>query len=152
MALIDRLTNDLKMEMQEDDMEEKEAQKDYEETMKNSAAKRSTDSKTIVEKEEQKAEGEALLQKAKQAHKGETAELAALQEYVSDLHGQCDFLIQNFDKRREARSNVIDAIQKAKAVLNGADYTAFVQVSEARQHHPGFLQKQAQTCTEAEDG
>merc|ERR1719262_2035854 len=148
MALIDRLTNDLKMEMQADDMEEKEAQKDYEETMKSSAAKRSTDSKTIVEKEEQKAEGEAMLQKAKQAHKGETAELAALQEYVSDLHGQCDFLIQNFDKRREARSNEIDAIQKAKAVLNGADYS-FVQVSESTQHRsPGFLQKQAQTCAD----
>jgi len=150
MALIDRLTNDLKMEMQEDDMEEKEAQKDYEETMKQSANKRSTDSKTIVEKEQQKAEGEALLQKAKEAHKGETAELAALEEYVSDLHGQCDFLIQNFDKRKEARSSEIDAIQKAKAVLGGADYTAFVQVSEAKQHHPGFLQKQAQTCAEDE--
>ena len=48
-ALIDRLTNDLKMEMQEDDMEEKEAQKDYEETMKQSAKKRATDSKTIVD-------------------------------------------------------------------------------------------------------
>merc|ERR1719316_1707995 len=56
-ALIDRLANDLKMEMQEDDMEEKEAQKDYEETMKQSAKKRATDSKTIVEKEQQKAEG-----------------------------------------------------------------------------------------------
>merc|ERR1719181_1844581 len=72
-ALIDRLTNDLKMEMQEDDMEEKEAQKDYEETMKQSANKRATDSKTIVEQEQQKAEGEGLLQKAKEAHKGETA-------------------------------------------------------------------------------
>merc|ERR1719326_2868314 len=99
-ALIDRLTNDLKMEMQEDDMEEKEAQKDYEETMKQSAKKRATDSKTIVEKEQQKAEAEALLQKAKEAHKGESAELMALGEYVSDLHGQCDFLLQNFDKRK----------------------------------------------------
>merc|ERR1719484_425278 len=33
--------------------------------MKQSAKKRATDSKTIVEKEQQKAEGEALLQKAK---------------------------------------------------------------------------------------
>merc|ERR1719359_2389003 len=63
-ALLDRLTNDLKMEMQEDDMEEKEAQKDYEETMKQSAKKRATDSKTIVEKEQQKAEGEGSSMKA----------------------------------------------------------------------------------------
>ena len=42
-----------------------------------------------VEKEQQKAEGEALLQKAQEAHKGESEELYALQEYVSNLHGQC---------------------------------------------------------------
>merc|ERR1719160_882467 len=147
MALIDRLANDLKMEMQEDDMEEKEAQKDYEETMKQSGKKRAQDSKTIVEKEQQKAEGEALLQKAKEAHKGETDEHTALTEYIADLHGQCDFLIQNFEKRKEARTNEIEAIKKAKAVLAGADFS-FVQVSETKQvEKPGFLQK-AQTCPE----
>ena len=63
-ALIDRLKNDLKMEMKEDDMEEEQAQKDYEETMAQSAKKRAQDSKTIVEKEQQMAEAEGLLQKA----------------------------------------------------------------------------------------
>jgi len=138
MALIDRLTNDLKMEMQEDDMEEKEAQKDYEETMKQSAKKRATDSKTIVEKEQQKAEGEALLQKTKTDHTAESKELMALEAYVADLHGQCDFLLQNFDKRKEARSSEIDAIGKAKSVLHGADFS-FVQVAEKK--NLGFLQK-----------
>ena len=47
-ALLDKLQNELKMEMQEDDMEEKTAQKDYEEMMKKSADKRAMDSKTIV--------------------------------------------------------------------------------------------------------
>jgi len=137
-ALLDRLTNDLKMEMQEDDMEEKEAQKDYEETMKQSAKKRATDSKTIVEKEQQKAEGEALLQKTKTDHTAESKELMALEAYVADLHGQCDFLLQNFDKRKEARSSEIDAIGKAKSVLHGADFS-FVQVAEKK--NLGFLQK-----------
>merc|ERR1719316_1549628 len=65
-ALIDRLKNDLKMEMKEDDMEEEQAQKDYEETMAQSAKKRAQDSKTIVEKEQQMAEAEGLLQKEQQ--------------------------------------------------------------------------------------
>jgi len=148
-ALIDRLANDLKMEMQEDDMEEKEAQKDYEETMKQSAKKRATDSKTIVEKEQQKAEGEALLQKAEAAHKGESEELYALQEYVSNLHAQCDFLLQNYDKRKTARTNEIEAIKKAKAVLAGANFS-FLQVSEKKTL--GFLQKQEeQQCPEDEN-
>ena len=57
MALIKKLTQDLKMEMQANDMEEKTAQEDYEELMADSAEKRAGDSKTITEKEAQKVRG-----------------------------------------------------------------------------------------------
>ena len=50
--------------------------------------------------------------------------------YIAQLHGSCDFLLENFDVRREARSGEIDAIKKAKAVLSGADYS-FVQVADS---------------------
>merc|ERR1719450_1807457 len=50
-ALLDRFISDMKVEMKEDDMEEAAAQKDYEELMAESAAKRKTDAETIVEKE-----------------------------------------------------------------------------------------------------
>merc|ERR1719379_135507 len=158
-ALIDRLKNDLKMEMQEDDMEEEQAQKDYEETMAQSAKKRATDSKTIVEKEQQMAEAEALLQKATAAHKSESEELMALKDYVANLHKECDFLLQNFDARKTARTNEIEAIKKAKAVLAGADYSlaqaSFVQVHEAKRSEParrtGFLEKQEAQCTAESD-
>merc|ERR1740130_528003 len=126
-ALMDNFMNEIKMEMQEDDMNEKQAQKDYEELMQDSADKRGLDSKTIVEKEEQKAEAETKLQTAKKNHKDESAELLALGETIANLHGDCDFLIQNFDLRRDARTNEIEAIGKAKAVLSGADYS-FLQM------------------------
>merc|ERR1719335_135254 len=64
-AMMDKFITDLKMEMQEDDMEEKAAQADYEELMQESAAKRATDAKTIVEKEGQLAGAEELLAKTK---------------------------------------------------------------------------------------
>jgi peptidoglycan hydrolase CwlO-like protein len=158
-ALIDRLKNDLKMEMQEDDMEEKQAQKDYEETMAQSAKKRATDSKTIVEKEQQMAEAEAILQKATEAHKSESEELMALKEYIANLHKECDFLLENFDARKTARTNEIEAIKKAKAVLAGADFSlaqaSFVQVQEAKRSEPvrrtGFLEKQEAQCTAESD-
>merc|ERR1719472_655522 len=54
-ALIQKLANELKMEIQKNEMEEKNAQEDYEELMKESAEKRAADSKTITEKETQKA-------------------------------------------------------------------------------------------------
>merc|ERR1719265_1700978 len=155
-ALIDRLKNDLKMEMQEDDMEEEQAQTDYELTMGQSAKKRATDSKSIVEKEQQLAEAEELLQKATKSHKAENAELMALKEYVSSLHSQCDFLLQNFDKRKEARTNEIEAIKKAKAVLAGPSFSlaqaSFVQVGQASAPRTlGFLEKQEAQCTPADD-
>ena len=34
-----------------------------------------------------------------------------------------DFLLENFEVHKEARSGEIDAIGKAKAVLSGADYS-----------------------------
>merc|ERR1719252_507013 len=122
-ALIQKLTNDLKMEIQKNEMEEKNAQEDYEELMKESASKRAADSKTITEKETQKAGLEGELGTAKKDLKATSTDSMSLKEYVADLHGNCDFLLENFEVRKEARSGEIDAIGKAKAVLSGADYS-----------------------------
>merc|ERR1740138_761855 len=100
---------------------------DYEEMMADSAKKRATDSKTITEKEAQKADLEEDLDTAKTTSKATKKELIALGEYIASLHGQCDFLIDNFDLREDARAGEIDALKKAKAVLSGADYS-FVEI------------------------
>jgi len=47
----------------------------------------------------------------------------ATAKYISNLHGECDWLIQYYDVRKEARAGEMDAITKAKAVLAGADYS-----------------------------
>ena len=122
-ALIQKLSNELKMEIQANEMDEKNAQEDYEELMAESASKRAADSKTITEKETQKAGLEGELGTAKKDLKATSTDLMSLKEYVADLHGNCDFLLENFEVRKEARSGEIDAIGKAKAVLSGADYS-----------------------------
>merc|ERR1719482_174050 len=123
LALIDKLKNDLEKDMQANEMDEKQSQKEYEEMMADSAKKRAADSKTITEKDAQKADFEGDLHAATSAKKERTVELVTLGEYISQLHGSCDFLLQNFDLRKEARANEIDALKKAKAVLSGADYS-----------------------------
>jgi septal ring factor EnvC (AmiA/AmiB activator) len=122
-ALIQKLSNELKMEIQANEMDEKNAQEDYEELMAESASKRAADSKTITEKESQKAGLEGELGTAEKDKKATSTDLMALGEYVAQLHGNCDFLLENFEVRKEARSGEIDAIGKAKAVLSGADYS-----------------------------
>merc|ERR1719375_893396 len=68
-ALIEKLKHELEMDMQANEMEEEEAQKDYEEMMAESAAKRAADSKSLTEKDSQKADLEGDLQAAKDAKK-----------------------------------------------------------------------------------
>merc|ERR1719238_189302 len=122
-ALISKLKNELKMEIEGDAKDETYAQEDYEEFMKESAEKRAADSKTITEKESQKAGLEGDLGQAKKDKKTTATDLMALGEYVASLHGSCDFLLENFEVRKEARAGEIDAIKKAKAVLSGPDYS-----------------------------
>jgi len=127
-ALIDKLKNDLEKDMLENEHDEKDAQKEYESFMSDSVAKRTADSKSITEKESQKAELEADLMGAKDLKKTKAAELMATQEYIMQLHGSCDFLVQNYDLRKKARADEVDALKRAKAVLSGADYS-FRQVA-----------------------
>ena len=85
------------MEIEADAKDETYAQEDYEELMKESAEKRAADSKTITEKESQKAGLEGELDSAKKEKKATATDLMALGEYVASLHGSCDFLLENFE-------------------------------------------------------
>ena len=98
-ALIAKLKNELKMEIEADAKDETYAQEDYEELMKESAEKRAADSKTITEKESQKAGLEGELDSAKKEKKATATDLMALGEYIASLHGSCDFLLENFEVR-----------------------------------------------------
>merc|ERR1719473_2691106 len=91
--------------------------------MTESANKRHADTKSLTEKGAQQADLEGDLQAATTAKKNSEGELLALGEYTAQLHGSCDFLLSNFDVRKEARASEIDALTKAKAVLSGADYS-----------------------------
>merc|ERR1719333_1864513 len=122
-AMLDTLIADLDKEMTVAGAEEKDAQADYEQMMKDSAEKRAADTKTIGEKEGMKADTEAALTKSKEELKSQKGEMMATLEVISALHGECDWLLQYFDVRKEARSGEINAITKAKAVLSGADYS-----------------------------
>merc|ERR1719324_579704 len=121
--MIDLLVADLDKDITESTIEEKNAQKEYETFMADASEKRATDSKTITDNESAKAETEAALQSNKDSKGSKTMEAMETAKYLSGLHGECDWLLQNFDARKAARSGEIDALGKAKAVLSGADYS-----------------------------
>jgi septal ring factor EnvC (AmiA/AmiB activator) len=123
MAMMDMLVADLDKEIQEMEVEEKNAQAEYEQFMADSAAKRADDSKSISEKEEAKAGLSADLVKMTGERKSKVAEAMAKAQYIKNLHAECDWLVSNFDVRKEARAGEVDSLKKAKAVLSGADYS-----------------------------
>merc|ERR1712050_307851 len=121
-AMIDLLIKDLAKEMTEAETEEKDAQSDYEQMMSDSAAKRTVDSKSLTEKGSAKADTEAKLQALASVKESSGKELMATMKYISSLHAECDWLLQYFDVRKEARAGEVESLKNAKAVLSGADY------------------------------
>merc|ERR1719373_651644 len=91
--------------------------------MKDSADKRAEDSKTLTDKQSALADLQTGLGDQTAGLESTKKELVATNQYIHTLHQECDWLIKYYDMRKEARDGEIDALGKAKAVLNGADYS-----------------------------
>jgi len=128
MAMMDLLVQDLDKELTEAEAEEKNAKAAYDNTMAESAEKRTQDSKSLTDKEAAKADLEGSLETSKAGKKETTKELMGTLQYIQSLKAECDWLMKYFDVRKQARTDEIDSLEKAKAVLSGADFS-FVQRS-----------------------
>merc|ERR1719162_2436757 len=117
--------------MQESAVNEKNAQEEYEQFMGDSAEKRAQDSKAITDKSAAKADMEGALSAANGGHADKVKELMATEEVLSATHGECDWLLQNFEARVAARTGEVESLKKAKAILAGADF-ALVQRASSR--------------------
>merc|ERR1719408_810269 len=102
--------------------------------VKDAADQRAADTLSIEQKESAKAGAEADLVKAGDAKAAAADELMATKEYIADLHAECDWLMSNYETRKEARTAEIEALKNAKAVLSGADYS-LVQIHRFIKHH-----------------
>merc|ERR1719261_1139062 len=129
--MIDLLIKDLDKEMTESETAEKDAQADYEKMMADSADKRADDSKSLNDKVAAKADAEAALETHNADKASASKDLAATLKFISSLHAECDWLLQYFQVRKEARASEVDSLLNAKAVLSGADYS-FVQTRALR--------------------
>merc|ERR1719222_1263751 len=90
LAMIDLLVKDLDKEMQESEVMETDAQKEYEQMMADSAKKRADDAKSLADKASAKAAQEDALQAETDKNDGLAKELSATLEYTASLHGECD--------------------------------------------------------------
>jgi len=127
MKMIEEIINDAKAMEAEAIRSEEDAQKAYEDFVKETNASIEAKSKEIVNKSELKAKAESDLVETKEAKEAVMLELEQLSNYNAELHQSCDFVMKNFDIRQTARDEEIEALKQAKAILSGAKFEEFLQ-------------------------
>jgi len=127
MSMIQQIINDTKAMEAETIRSEEDAQKAYEDFVKETNASIEAKSKDIVNKSEVKAKQEAELVETKEEKESVMVELEQLSNYNAELHSSCDFIMKNFDLRQTARDEEVEALRQAKAILSGAKFEEFLQ-------------------------
>merc|ERR1712038_156742 len=127
MGMIQQIINDAKAMEAEAIRAEEDAQKAYEDFVKETNNSIEAKSRDIVNKSEQKAKAESDLVEAKEDKEAVLLELEQLSNYNAQLHQSCDFVLKNFDLRQTARDEEVEALRQAKAILSGAKFEEFLQ-------------------------
>jgi len=120
MGLVEQIIEDSKALEKEATATEYQAQADYEKLVKDSNAMVKDLQDTISEKSKESAQAMKDQNQATTDRDMAVDELESLAAYEADLHGQCDFVLKNFDIRQKARLQEMEAIGEAKAILSGA--------------------------------
>merc|ERR1712127_658598 len=127
MGMIQQIINDAKAMEAEAIRSEEDAQKAYEDFVKETNGSIEAKSKAIINKSESKAKAEADRVEAKEDKEAVMLELEQLSNYKAELHQSCDFVVKNFEIRQTARDEEVEALRQAKAILSGAKFEAFLQ-------------------------
>jgi len=122
MALLQQIIDDAKAMESEAIRSEEDAQKGYEDFVKETNASIDAKSKEMVNKSEEKAKTEARLVEEKKTLESVMTELEGLANYNAELHQSCDFILKNFDIRQQARDEEVEALKQANAILSGANF------------------------------
>jgi len=126
-GMIQQIITDAKAMEAETIRDEEDAQKAYEDFVKDTNASIEAKSRDIVNKSEVKAKSEGELVEAKEDKEAVVLELEQLSNYKAQLDQSCTFVLKNFEIRQTARDEEVEALKQAKAILSGAKFTEFLQ-------------------------
>jgi len=74
----------------------------------------------IVDKKEQMANADGDLIRAQEDLAASVSDLEGLNTKMKELHADCDYVVENFETRQEARTAEIEALEQAKQIMSGA--------------------------------
>jgi hypothetical protein len=121
MSMIEKLIYDTKDITAESKKSESEAQAAYEALVADTNASIEGLTKAITSKTKAKAQAKKDLSLTQSDLADAVTELENLGKTNADLHGECDYVMKNFNIRQQARAEEIEALQQAKQILNGAN-------------------------------
>merc|ERR1719482_1358996 len=120
MAIMQEMKHDIELEVAELKHDEDESQADFDKLSTESGKATKDKKKELTGREQAKAAVDEKIQIQTGVKGGYDDEVAALDEKLKALHEQCDFLLENYEKRKEARAQEMEGLSKSKAVLQGA--------------------------------
>jgi chromosome segregation ATPase len=120
MAIMDEMKHDIELEVAELRHDETESQADFDKLTEESGKATKDKKKEVTGRETAKAAVDEKIQIQTGVKGGYDDEVSALDEKLKALHEQCDFLLENYEKRKEARAQEMEGLSKSKAVLQGA--------------------------------
>lgn len=120
MSMIEKLIYDAKEMVKETKEGEAEAQASYEETVVETFDTIGALMKEVSTKTEENAENDKALLQSQADEKDSIADLERLKKTNVDIHGNCDYLMKNFNARQEARQAEMEILLKEQEILSGA--------------------------------
>merc|ERR1719379_2770482 len=127
MGMLKQIIADAKAMETEAVRSEEDAQKTYEDFVKETNQSIEAATKDLTNKSEEKAKAEAEKVEAEKMKEATLLELEQLANYKAELHSSCDSILKNFEIRQTARDEEVEALKQAKAILSGAKFEAFLQ-------------------------
>lgn len=119
LTLIKKVQGETKIAIDESIHDENNAQTAYETLIEDTNASIKAMTRSTSDKMGQLAEAEKELHMTMAQRDRTVEELGGLAATLAAIHKQCDFLLKNFELRQSSRSQEMDALAEAKAIVSG---------------------------------
>lgn len=137
---LDKMIQELKKMSMAIENEEKKGERTFEQFKSGNDQDKAANTEAKGNKESSLAQEEEALNARQDELDEEQTQWNTAKEENDNLHAECDFLLKYYQQRKTARVVEQEGLEKAKAILNGANFnTVLLQSGRTLRHLRGFL-------------
>jgi len=121
LGLLQHLSSQLRSEMHDSELAEQDAQRDYERLLADATTQRAAQTVGLQHEVGLLADTSVSLAGLREEARFTAHTRAGQVEMGRDLEVACKYLLETYEDRKKGRGEELEALEKAKAVLSGAD-------------------------------